>query len=94
MTTPTPDRTRDESHAFVVRLRVNASPDPSLQPQLPQQTGGGEGRLFVQIEHVNSSDFSLHHSIESALDWLRDRMAKAADASPSGDWHAPDEKRH
>lgn len=94
MTQPDQNRMQEDSQAFVVRLRINGPPNPALQPQGgPSAETRNEGRLIVRVEHVNSSENSLHRSIEDALDWLRQRMTRAIGASDPVAGDAPDDRR-
>lgn len=92
MTQPGQNRMQEDSQAFVVRLRINGPPDPALQPPDGPKSSS-EGRLIVHVEHVNSSEQSLHRSIEDALDWLRQRMTRAVGLWGPVAGDAPDDRR-
>ena len=62
---PITDDDSGESQSFVLRMRTE---------QLRQDDEPPSRRLLIRMEHVNRTDVTQHHTIDSALSWLRARM--------------------
>ncbi len=77
---PSPNASPDENQSFVLRMRI----ERSLETGSSARSNRSEpaGRLHIRIEHVNASNVSVHHTVESALDWLRAQIAAVITGYP------------
>jgi hypothetical protein len=88
MSDPKSSPPSEESHAFVVRMRLDPPPAPDIRHGLrpPAETASGtQRRLIIRVEHVNSTDVTSHQTVEAALSWLRTRMGQLLGSARQND---------